>query len=79
MIETILALRYDPKALAVSASDITLGSIPGLSAGWQLFSMIDAATGQIGIGLYGTRGLTDTKRGVSSTSPSTSCPAKLHR
>src|SRR5207302_3520608 len=41
----ILALTYDPAGLSVSASDITLGSIPGLGAGWQIVSAIDQTTG----------------------------------
>jgi hypothetical protein len=51
--EAILALRYDPSILNVSADDITLGSLPGL-AGWQLASAVDQASGQIGIVLYST-------------------------
>jgi hypothetical protein len=34
MEEAVLALTYDPKAMTVSSSDITLGSIPGLGSGW---------------------------------------------
>jgi len=51
MTEAHLALTYDPSVLSVSSSDITLGSIPGLGAGWQITSEVDAATGQIGINL----------------------------
>jgi hypothetical protein len=50
MTEAHLALTYDPSVLNVSASDITLGSIPG--AGWRITSEVDAATGQIGINLF---------------------------
>ena len=52
MTEAHLALTYDPSVLSVSSSDITLGSIPGLGAGWQITSEVDAATGQIGINLF---------------------------
>jgi hypothetical protein len=52
--EAILALTYDPSLLSVSAADITLGSIPGLGAGWRLDAVVDAVTGQIGIALYST-------------------------
>ena len=52
MTEAILALHYDPSVLNVAA--ITLGSIPGQGIGWQLFSVVDQATGQIGITLYST-------------------------
>src|SRR5262249_37837116 len=52
MEEAVLALTYDPKVLTVSASDITLGSIPGQGSGWHLVSVVDQATGQIGIDLY---------------------------
>ena len=51
MTEAHLALTYDPSVLSVSASDITLGSIPGWR-GWQITSEVDAATGQIGINLF---------------------------
>jgi hypothetical protein len=52
MEEAMLALTYDPKVLTVSSSDITLGSIPGLTSSWHLVSVVDQATGQIGIDLY---------------------------
>jgi N-acetylneuraminic acid mutarotase len=54
MTEAILALTYDPTVLTVSAADITLGSIPGSGEGWHLESVVDQATGQIGIDLYST-------------------------
>ena len=63
MTEAILALTYDPKVLTVSASDITLGSIPGLGSGWHLVSVIDQVTGQIGIDLYSTTAITATQAG----------------
>jgi hypothetical protein len=54
MTEAIFALTYDPAAVSVSATDITLGSIPSLGAGWQLNTVIDAAAGRIAITLYST-------------------------
>ena len=51
MTEAHLALTYDPSVLSVAPADITLGSIPGLGTGWQISSVVDAATGQIGITL----------------------------
>jgi hypothetical protein len=62
MEEAVLALN-DPKVLTVSASDITLGSIPGLGIGWHLVSVVDQATGQIGIDLYSTTAITATQAG----------------
>ena len=50
----LIQLTYDPSVLSVSASDITLGSIPG--AGWRITSEVDAATGQIGINLFNLEG-----------------------
>ncbi len=50
--EAVLALTYDPSMLTVSASDITLGTIPNSGSGWQLTTAVDAVTGQIGIQLY---------------------------
>jgi uncharacterized delta-60 repeat protein len=61
--EAILALTYDPNVLSVSAADITLGTIPDSSSGWRLESMIDQATGQIGIDLYSTTPITDAEAG----------------
>jgi N-acetylneuraminic acid mutarotase len=63
MEEAVLALTYDPKALTVSASDITLGSIPGLGTGWHLVSVVDQAAGQIGIDLYSTTAVATTQAG----------------
>jgi hypothetical protein len=63
MTEAILALSYDPKVLSVSPSDITLGSIPSQSTGWQISSVVDTATGQIGITLYSTTAITATQAG----------------
>jgi autotransporter-associated beta strand protein len=54
MTEAILALTFDPTAVSVSASDITLGSIPSLGTGWQVSVVIDAAAGRIAITLYST-------------------------
>src|ERR1700730_7707863 len=61
MTEAILALTYDPSLLSVSASDITLGSIPSLGEGWHLTSVVDQVTGQIGIILYSTTPITATE------------------
>jgi hypothetical protein len=58
MEEAVLALTYDPKVLTVSSLDITLGSIPDLSSGWHLVSVVDQATGQVGIDLYSTTAIT---------------------
>jgi autotransporter-associated beta strand protein len=63
MTEAILALSYDPKVLSVSSSDITLGSIPSRGTGWQISSVVDPATGQIGITLYSTTAITTTQAG----------------
>jgi hypothetical protein len=63
MEEAVLALTYDPKVLTASASDITLGSIPGLGSGWHLVSVVDQATGQIGIDLYSTTAISATQAG----------------
>src|SRR5207302_1760860 len=54
MTEAILAITYDPSIFSVSVSDITLGTIPARGAGWQLVSVVDQATGQLGIELYST-------------------------
>jgi hypothetical protein len=61
MTEAILALTYDPSVLAVA--EISLGSIPSLGAGWELSSVVDAATGQIGIELFSATPITATQAG----------------
>jgi hypothetical protein len=63
MTEAILALSYDPSVLTISAADITLGSIPGRGAGWQLHAVVDPTTGQIGIELYSTVSITTAQAG----------------
>jgi hypothetical protein len=63
MTEAILALTYDPSVLSVSSADISLGSIPGAAAGWELSSVTDQTTGQIGITLYGASPITATQAG----------------
>ncbi len=63
MTEATLALTYDPTILSVSPADITLGSIPSLGTDWQLNSVVDAATGQIGIEIYSLTPITATAAG----------------
>jgi autotransporter-associated beta strand protein len=63
MTEAIIGLTYDPKALSVSSSDITLGSLPASGSGWRLVSVVDAATGQIAIDLYSTTAITQAQAG----------------
>ncbi len=63
MTEATLALTYDSTVLSVSPADITLGSIPSQGAGWQLTSVVDAATGQIGIEIYSLTPITATEAG----------------
>jgi hypothetical protein len=63
MEEAVLALTLDPKVLTVSASDITLGSIPSSGTGWHLVSVVDQTTGQIGIDLYSTTPIAATQAG----------------
>jgi hypothetical protein len=52
LMETILALKYDPKVFTVSASDVHLGSLPASGSGWKLTAVVNAQTGEIGIELY---------------------------
>jgi Domain of unknown function (DUF4465) len=58
-----LALTYDPTMLSVAPADITLGSIPGQGAGWQLLAVVDPTKGQIGIQLYSQTPLTVNQAG----------------
>ncbi len=61
--EATLALTYDPAMLTVSPADITLGSLPSQGTGWQLSSVVDQATGQIGIQLYSATPISTTQAG----------------
>ncbi len=63
LVEAELALSYDSTALNLSASDISLGSIPTQGSGWQLTSTVDAATGQITIQLYSANPITSNGAG----------------
>ena len=54
MTEATLAISYDPAVFRVSTSDIQLGSVPASGSGWSLQSVVDAATGQIGVTLWST-------------------------
>ena len=47
--EAILALKYDPQIFTVSAADVQLGS---LTTGWQLTTVVNSQTGEIGIDLF---------------------------
>ncbi len=58
-----LALIYDPTVLTISVSDITLGSIPSQGTGWQLVSMVDQTTGQIGIEIYSSTPISSSQAG----------------
>jgi autotransporter-associated beta strand protein len=64
MTEAIIGLTYDPKALTVSPTDITLGSLLASNSGWWLVSVVDAATGQIAIDLYSTTAITQAQAGT---------------
>jgi N-acetylneuraminic acid mutarotase len=63
MTEAIIGLTYDPKALTVSAADITLGSLPAAGSGWRLDSVVDPVSGQIAIDLYSITPLTQAQAG----------------
>ena len=52
MTEATLAISYDPAVFRVSTSDIQLGTVPASSSGWSLQSVVDSATGQIGVTLW---------------------------
>jgi hypothetical protein len=63
MTEAVLALTYDPATLAISANDISLGSIPSSGSGWQIASVVDASSGHIAIELYSTTAATASQPG----------------
>ena len=58
--EAILALRYNPQVFSVSAADVQLGS---LTAGWQLTTVVNAQTGEIGIDIFGSTPIQTTAGG----------------
>ena len=55
MIDAVLAFTYDPAVLEITAADVTTGT---LTAGWHLSAMVDAATGQIGVVVFGDTAIT---------------------
>ena len=48
-----MALKYNPLVFSVSAADIQLGSLPSSSQGWQLSTVVNAQTGEVGIDIFG--------------------------
>ena len=52
MTEAMLALTYDAAVFSVSSSDIQLGTVPASGSGWKLQSVVDQATGQIGVTIW---------------------------
>ncbi len=58
--ETILALEYNPRVFTLSATDVQLGS---LTDGWQLTTVVNAQTGEIGIDLWSTTPIQTTAGG----------------
>jgi len=52
MTEATLALSYDPAVLSLSTSDIHLGTVPDAGSGWTLQSVVNPATGQIGVTVW---------------------------
>ncbi len=59
-VEAILALQYNPQVLTVSPADVQLGS---LTAGWQLTTMVNPQTGEIGIDIFSTSPIQTTAGG----------------
>ena len=58
--EAILALRFNPQLFSVSADDVQLGT---LTAGWQLTTVVNAQTGEIGIDVFGDSPIQTTAAG----------------
>ncbi len=58
--EAILALRYDPQLFSVSPADVQAGS---LTDGWQLTTVVNAQTGEIGIDIFSTTPIETTAGG----------------
>ncbi|HYV35853.1 MAG TPA: cohesin domain-containing protein, partial [Gemmataceae bacterium] len=63
LMESILALRYDPAVFTVSTSDVHLGSLPSSGSGWKLHSVVNAQTGEIGIDLFSATPIVSTGGG----------------
>ncbi len=58
--EAILALQYDPRLFSVSAADVRAGS---LTDGWQLTTVVNSQTGQIGIDIFSSTPILTTQGG----------------
>ncbi len=63
MMEASLALLYDPREYAVTPADVELGTVPMEGSGWQLQTVVNAQTGDIGIDLYSTTPIASTAGG----------------
>ena len=48
----VLALTFDPQVFEVSADDVELGTVLNSGTGWQLRTVVNDQTGEIGIDLY---------------------------
>ncbi len=48
--EAILALEYNPQVFSVTPADVQFGSLT--ASGWQLTTMVNAQTGEIGIDIF---------------------------
>ena len=55
-----MALQYDPQVFSVSAADVQSGSLTG---GWQLTTVVNAQTGEIGIDLFSSTPIQTTAGG----------------
>ncbi len=50
--DAVLALKFDPQVFQVSADDVQLGTVPNSGTGWQLRTVVNDQTGEIGIDLF---------------------------
>ena len=63
MLSAQLALRYDPTKFNVTPQDIQLGSVPFSAGDWTVSAVVDAATGEIGVTIYGLTPIDSTNAG----------------
>ena len=60
--EAVLALQYNPQVFSVSASDVQAGSLT-TGTGWQLTTVVNAQTGEIGIDIFSSTPIQTTAAG----------------
>ena len=60
--DAVLALKFNPQVFSVSAADVQLGSLTA-GTGWQMTTVVNPQTGEIGIDIFGSSPIQTTASG----------------